>query len=155
VTTTTMSPPSALRQAAGRRTAERFAAWAHSLGVEDAREPDAWQPVGRRNGAFAVTASESIAAPVERLYAAFAAPDVRRRWLAGVAPQPTALRPGRSARFEWADGAERVDVTFTATAEAEGWVTVEHTRLPSGQAAADAKTYWQDRLATLRDLLED
>jgi hypothetical protein len=154
VTTATMTPASALRHAAGRRAAERFAAWAHSLGVEDARKPDVWPPVSRRSGAYAVTASESIAAPVDRLYEAFAVSDVRRRWLPSVTPTPTALRPGRSARYEWADGAERVDVTFTAVGEAAGRVTVEHTRLSSEQAAADSTTYWQDRLAALKTLLE-
>jgi hypothetical protein len=63
---------------------------------------------------------------------------------------------GTTARrdFDWADGAERVNVAFVATGEAKGQVAIEHARLPSEHAAAEAKAFWRARLAALKTHLE-
>jgi hypothetical protein len=108
----------------------------------------------RRGGTFTVLATKSIAAPADRLYDAFADPNVRGRWLPYVAMQPTTLLPARSARFEWRGGTEQVDVSFTATRGTAVQVAVEHSRLPSEPAAAEAKAYWRARLADLKSFLE-
>jgi hypothetical protein len=59
-------------------------------------------------------------------------------------------RPGRSARFDWEDGATRVNVGFAANGEAASQAAVEHERLPDPQAAEKAKAYWRERLTALK-----
>lgn len=63
-------------------------------------------------------------------------------------------QPGRSARFDWEDGATRVNVGFTANGEAKSQAAVEHERLPDAQAAEAAKARWRERLTALKELLE-
>jgi hypothetical protein len=148
VTATTTYPESALRRAVERDW------WVDRRGSEYERQREVHAPGSRRRGAATVTASKSIEATVDRLYDAFVDPEVRRRWLPNVAMQPSALLPARSARFEWADGSERVNVTFTATDDATGRIAVEHSRLQSEPAAAAAKAFWRARLTDLKGLLE-
>ena len=110
--------------------------------------------VGEKDDGFAITASRTVTAPVERLYDAFLDAAVRERWLAD-APlsERTATRP-KSARFDWGDGTTRVNVTFLARDDAKSTVALEHRRLPDAGEAARLKTYWRERLVTLKQLVE-
>jgi hypothetical protein len=63
-------------------------------------------------------------------------------------------QPGRSARFDWDDGATRINVSVAAAGEAKSQVAVEHERLPDTQAAEEAKAYWRERLDVLKTVLE-
>ncbi len=75
--------------------------------------------VGEHADGFTVTASRTMAVPVERLYDAFMADDVRGRWLTdGHLHTRTSTRP-RRAHFDWGDGESRVHVTFDAKSEAK------------------------------------
>ena len=66
--------------------------------------------VGEHEDGFTVTASKTVAVPVERLYAAFVDAGLRERWLPdGDLRERTTIEP-RSARFDWGDGATRVHV---------------------------------------------
>ena len=68
--------------------------------------------VGEKDDGFVVTASRTVAVPVERLYEAFVSDSARARWLPdGRLRERTATRP-KSARFDWGDGDTRVNVTF-------------------------------------------
>jgi hypothetical protein len=73
-----------------------------------------------------------VAVPVEDLFDAFVDADVRDRWLPGVVLHERTSRPGRSARFDWEDGATRVNVGFAANGEAASQAAVEHERSPQG-----------------------
>ena len=60
--------------------------------------------VGQRTDGFSVTASKTVAVPVEQLYAAVVDPGRRARWLpGGDLRERTHIEP-RSARFDWGDG---------------------------------------------------
>jgi hypothetical protein len=61
---------------------------------------------------------------------------------------------GRSARFDWEDGATRISVTFRAVGDARSQVAVEHEHLPDSVAAEKRKVYWRERLTALKALLE-
>lgn len=110
--------------------------------------------VGEKDDGFAITASRTVTAPVERLYDAFLDAGVRRRWLPD-APlaERTATRP-KSVRFDWENGTTRVNVTFLARDSAKSTVALEHRRLADAEEAARLKTYWRERLVALKDLLE-
>lgn len=110
--------------------------------------------VGEKEDGFVVTASRTVAVPAERLYDAFLDPSVRARWLPDAQlAERTASRP-KSVRFDWSDGATRVNVTFLTRDDAKSTVALEHRRLPNGEEAARLKAYWRERLLALKDLLE-
>jgi uncharacterized protein YndB with AHSA1/START domain len=110
--------------------------------------------VGEKDDGFAITASRTVAAPVERVYDAFLDAALRGRWLPD-APlsERTATRP-KSVRFDWDGGATRVNVTFLARDGAKSTVALEHRRLPDAGEAARLKAYWRERLVALKAFLE-
>jgi len=110
--------------------------------------------VGEKEDGFAITASRTIAAPVDRLYDAFVDAAQRQRWLGDdELAQRTATRP-KSARFDWGAGETRVNVTFLEREGDKSTVAVEHRRLSDGQEAERTKAYWRERLTVLKRLLE-
>jgi hypothetical protein len=105
--------------------------------------------VGQKDDGFAITASKTIAVPVERLYDAFvdaSEQDERLR-------RRTATKP-RSARFDWGDADARVNVTFLAKGESKSTIAVEHRRLNDAGEAEQMKTYWRQQISVLKDALE-
>ena len=110
--------------------------------------------VGENADGFAVTASKTVAVPVERLYDAFTDRSLRRRWLPdGELSERTATRP-RSARFDWGDGRTRVIVGFDAKGEDRSVASLSHERLPDAEEAERMKAYWRERVGTLKEVLE-
>lgn len=128
--------------------------WAQKLIVEYEQARGLRDPGVRPDGTFEVSTSKTVAVPVERLFAAFTDQQLRERWLPGVALRERTSQPGRSARFDWEDGATRVNVTFAPTGEARSQVALSHERLPDAGAAEHAKAYWRERVAALKALLE-
>jgi hypothetical protein len=103
--------------------------------------------VGQHEDGFAITASKTVAVPVEALYDGFleAAPaELRER---------TATRP-RSARFDWGDDGTRVHVTFAAKDEGRSTMSLEHRRLADAGRAEQVKAMWRERLTELKSQLE-
>jgi len=175
-------PSAALRRATGRDRAEWFATldawgaggrpyreiadwltgehgvsawWAQKLIVEYEQSRGLRDAGVRPDGTFAGGASKTIAAPVDRVFDAFVDANVRERWLPGVSLRERTSQPGRSARFDWGDGASRVNVTFAALGDAKSQVAIEHDHLADAQAAAARKLFWREHLAALKALLED
>jgi hypothetical protein len=110
--------------------------------------------VGEHPDGFTITASKTVAAPVDRLYDAFVDESLRSRWLPdGRLRERTSSKP-RSARFDWNDGETRVHVTFLAKGEAKSTAALEHVRLADAQEAARMKVYWRERIAALKEVVE-
>ena len=110
--------------------------------------------VGRRADGFAVTASRTVAVPVERLYDAVADQAARREWLPGHdLRERTATRP-RSARYDWGENGSRVHIGFAAKDERRSTVTIEHRRLADAAEAERMKAFWRERVAALKEVLE-
>lgn len=110
--------------------------------------------VGEKDDGFAITTSRTVAVPVERLYEAVVSEDARTTWLPDARlSERTATRP-KSARFDWGEGPTRVNVTFLARDEAKSTVALEHRRLADAREAERMKTYWRERLGTLKETLE-
>jgi hypothetical protein len=112
--------------------------------------------VGERPGeGFSVTASKTVAVPVEQLYDAFVDESLRRRWLPeGELHERTATRP-KSARFDWGDGETRVIVGFEEKGEAKSTAALEHARLADAEEAERMKAFWRERVAVLKEVLEE
>jgi len=110
--------------------------------------------VGQHTDGFRVTASKTVAVPVEQLYDAFVDEASRRSWLVdGELHQRTATRP-RSARFDWGDGTTRIAVTFDAKSDTKSTASLTHARLADADEAQRMKTFWRARMAALKTHLE-
>ena len=110
--------------------------------------------VGEHADGFAVTASKTVAVPVERLYNVFVDPSLRKRWLPDDAlRERTATKP-KSARFDWGDGETRVIVGFESKGESKSTVSLEHARLSDAAEAERMKAFWRERVAALKEVLE-
>ena len=144
------------REIAGWLTGEHGISdwWAQKLIVEYEQARGVREPGVRPDGTFTVGTSKTVAVPVDRLYAAVMDPAQRERWLPGAEMHERTTRPGRSARFDWGDGATRVNMTFAATGDAGSQVAVEHERLPNARAGEAALESWRQRLAALKAFLE-
>ena len=110
--------------------------------------------VGETEQGFAVSATRTVAVPVERLFDAVVDESQRVSWLPdGQLSERTATRP-KSARFDWGDGATRVHVVFDSKGEDKSTMALQHVRLPDGQAAERMKAYWRERVTALKEELE-
>jgi hypothetical protein len=110
--------------------------------------------VGEKDDGFVVTASRTVAVPVERLYEAFVSEALRAEWLPdGRLRERTATRP-KSARFDWGDSDTRVNVTFLVKDGARSTAALQHRRLADATEAGRMKAYWRERLAALKHSLE-
>jgi hypothetical protein len=126
--------------------------WAQGItvGYERARGRRA---LGQLTDGYATNATKTVAVPVDRLYDAFADPDLRARWLPDAPLVVTTARPGKSLRGTWeSDG--RLDVLLTAKGDAKSSAAIQLRRLPDAAAVERAKAYWRERLAALAALLE-
>jgi hypothetical protein len=110
--------------------------------------------VGEHADGFSITASKTVAVPVERLFDAFVDESLRSSWLAdGELRERTVNRP-RGARFDWGEGSTRVVVGFESKGEAKSMVGLAHEKLPDAEEANRMKAYWRERVATLKEVLE-
>jgi hypothetical protein len=151
---------------AAERTHRETARWlAEQLGIH----PLAWnaqaiagsyervrglRAVGEHANGFSISASKTVAVPVERLYDAFVDPALRSGWLPdGELRERTATKP-KSARFDWGDGTTRVIVSFAAKGESKSTAVLQHERLPGAEEAARMKAYWRERVAAMKQELE-
>jgi hypothetical protein len=107
-----------------------------------------------RDGLLSISASRTVAVPVERLFAAFGDAELRRRWLPGAVLRERTSQPGRSVRFDWEGGSTRLVVGVEASGEAKSRVAMNHERLPDAGAAERAKAFWGERLDALKAVLE-
>ena len=101
-----------------------------------------------------MSASKTVAVPVERLFEAFVDARLRERWLPGAPFEIRTARPGRSLRANWEDGSTRVAVNFTALGDAKSQAALQHERLPDAETADEMKTYWRRQVAVLKAVLE-
>jgi hypothetical protein len=109
---------------------------------------------GEHADGFAITASKTVAVPVERLFDAFVDESLRDRWLPGAdLRERTATKP-KSARFDWGDDGSRVHVTFAPKGEAKSTAALQHARLADAHEAERMKAYWRERVASLKEELE-
>jgi len=110
--------------------------------------------VGEGPDGFTVTASKTVAVPVDRLYEAFVDRSLRERWLPEAElRERTATKP-KSARFDWGDGTTRLVVGFESKGEAKSVAALAHERLADAAEAERMKAFWRERVATLKEVLE-
>ena len=126
--------------------------WAQTVTVAYEQERGLRVP-GQKKDGFAASASKTVNVPVEVLFAAFADPETRARWL----PQEAAERTANPGKRFTADMPEdtRMAATFQAKGEGKAMVGIEHTRIDSAERSARWKADWRTWLGDLKKLLED
>ena len=62
--------------------------------------------------------------------------------------------PGKSIRADWEDGSTRLVILFTARGDAKSQVALVHERIPDAGSAEQLRTFWRERVAVLKQLLE-
>jgi uncharacterized protein DUF4287 len=125
--------------------------WAQGITVEYEKARGLRPQGGDRDGTLNVSASKTVAVPVERLYEAFTDFD---QWAPGAPLRERTATPGRGARYDWGDGSTRVVVGFTAKGETKSTVAISHERLPDAESADSMRSYWRERLVELKAALE-
>jgi uncharacterized protein YndB with AHSA1/START domain len=127
--------------------------WAQMLTVAYEQARGRRLPHQRPDG-FTVTASKAMKVPVADLYAAFTDDTRRARWLPDARLRLRTATAPRSARYDWEDGATRVNVGFSARSDTSSSIALSHERLPDPGAAEEMKRWWRERLTELKALLE-
>ncbi|MFE7751470.1 hypothetical protein [Streptomyces sp. NPDC057428] len=116
--------------------------------------------VGRSSaGDWKTSGSRTLAAPPERVMAAFTEPVLRERWLPDVELSVRGLRPGRSLtagfRDESGEPAGSVSVRLDALPDGRTRLGLGHGKLADAGAVARYKAFWKERLAVLKAVLEE
>ncbi len=127
--------------------------WAQAItvGYERAR---GMRAMGQVASGFVVNVSRTIAAPVDRLEAAFTEPSLRRRWLPDASLRRRPTRAEATARFDWPDPKSILVAWFIDKGNGKSSVAVSHERLPDEATAQRLKPFWRARLGALKELLE-
>ena len=128
--------------------------WAQTITVGYERARGMRPEHGGRDGLYAISASKTVDVPVERLFDAFTDQELLTRWLPEGGLRARTSQPAKSARFDWADGATRVNVLFEQKGEGRSRVALSHERLPDAETAERMKGHWRERLGELRTVLE-
>jgi uncharacterized protein YndB with AHSA1/START domain len=103
---------------------------------------------------YQVSASKTIAAPVDTVFDEWTDEKARARWLKGVDLTVRKATKGKSLRIAWGAGASSVDVNFYARGPEKSQVVVDHKRLANADEVARMKAFWSEALDALKSLVE-
>jgi uncharacterized protein YndB with AHSA1/START domain len=136
------------------REGEHALAWNVQAVVGSYERARKGREVGEHEDGFTVTASKTVAVPIETLYSAFVDAAERARWLPGDGLRERTVIAPRSARFDWGDDGSRVHVALSAKGDGKATAALTHERLSDGAEAARMKAFWRERVAALKEELE-
>jgi hypothetical protein len=125
--------------------------WAQmvTVGYEQAR---GLRVAHQRPDGFSVSATKTLAAGTERVYAAWNVDAERNRWL-GTNLKVRSATPPKSIRLAGSDGLSQIVVMLHAKG-AKTQVAVEHNKLKDTAEVARMKSYWKSALERLRSAVE-
>lgn len=103
---------------------------------------------------FEISRTRTMNVVVDDLYRAFTDEAIRKRWLPVEVGDVRETTPGQSIWMAWSDGQTQVNARFVDKGDAKSAVTVQHTKLPDSDEAAQMKTFWSEALGRLWEMLE-
>ena len=106
----------------------------------------------RRDGSYEASKSRTYNVPVTVLFDAWAKAAKRRRWLSDASVKVRTATAPKSMRLGW-DDESIVAVGFYPKGASKSSVAVQHTRLRDRESANAFRTYWEERLDALGELL--
>ncbi|MBL9214798.1 MAG: hypothetical protein JNG83_04905 [Opitutaceae bacterium] len=106
----------------------------------------------KRDG-FEVSVTRTLAAPVDRVFAAWRDALLREHWLPRTPLTVRKATPHKSIRILWPDHTT-LSVNFWPKGPLKCQVVPAHGRLPSPEAAEKMKAYWSEKLEALQAFLE-
>jgi hypothetical protein len=127
--------------------------WSQSVTVTYERARG-MRAVHQMTDGITVAVTRTVAADPDAALAAFTDPAIRRRWLGDVDVEQRRTTAAGGARFDWPEPPSRLVVQVLPKANGRSTVAIAHERLPDGDAAAQEKAAWRDRLAALKGILE-
>ncbi|HUP98545.1 MAG TPA: hypothetical protein VM073_11410 [Usitatibacter sp.] len=122
-----------------------------SVGYEQAR---GLRKAHEKGSGFSATASRTVGASLDQLYAAWSDGAQRMRWLPDAPVQVRRSTSGKSMRMTWTAGNSSIVVGFTAKGPGRSAVALEHGKLASAAAVKRQKAYWGDALDRMKAMLE-
>lgn len=128
--------------------------WAQKLIVEYEQDRGIRKPGAQPDGTIEVSTSKTLAAPVGRVFAAFADSRRRKRWLADGSMSLEDSTRDKAAKFSWQDRESRVNVSFEAKGASKSTVVVAHQKLKDSKKAQEMKQAWKERLEDLQAYLD-
>ena len=102
----------------------------------------------RRSGSWEASKSKTINAAVGTVFKSFKQPKLRSAWLPENKPVVRTSVPNKSLRLTWDDGTS-VEVYLVAKGRSKAQVAIQHTKLPSRDAADRMKEFWSEHLDAL------
>lgn len=106
----------------------------------------------RRSGSWEASKSRTINAAVGTVFKAFKQPKRRSAWLPNRVAERTSV-PNKSLRLTWEDGTS-VEVYLVSKGRSKAQVVIQHTKLPSREAADRMKAFWAEHLELLAKQLQ-
>jgi uncharacterized protein YndB with AHSA1/START domain len=97
---------------------------------------------------YSISASKTLAAPAERVYAAWNVDAERGRWL-GMNLKVRSAAPPKSIRLNWSDQLSQIVVMLQPRGAGKTQVAVEHNKLKDRAECARMKTFWASALERL------
>jgi hypothetical protein len=128
--------------------------WAQSITVAYEQKRGMRAPGQGPDGTYSVSASKTIAVPVDSLFEAFRERRVRRRWLGEHQLRIRTARPAKSMTAAWEDASTRLTLGFYDKGPAKSQVALAHEKIADPRRADELKAFWRERLRALKDLLE-
>jgi len=108
---------------------------------------------GQKGKYLEIGVSKTVNVSSQVLYLTFVDEKKRSKWLAEPI-EITKQTTDRSARALWSDGVTRLSVDLYPKGDAKAQIVVQHLKLPDTKTAEQMKTFWNERLAALKEMLE-
>jgi hypothetical protein len=106
----------------------------------------------RRGGLYEASKSRTFSVDVAALFEMFHDPKRRKRWLPDGWARTRTATTGKSIRVDWRDGTQ-IHLYFAGKGAGKSQVAVQHVKLPSKAAVAEAKAFWTERFDALATML--
>ena len=126
--------------------------WAQSVTVGYERMRG-MRSMNQKSDGFTVSASKTLAAPIDRVFAALVDEDLRNHW---IEPGAVTLRTSvvnKSARFTVVADGSLLMAYLTPKGDAKASLQLQHERLASADRVEPMRAHWKERLAALVELL--
>ena len=101
---------------------------------------------------YQVSVSKTVAVPLPELYATFADASRRAEWLPNTPITVRKETPEKTVRAMWTDGdgtESALDISFYASGESKGRITVMHSKLADADDVEARRTFWKAALERL------